>query len=114
MTSLSDTFTDIDDQIENLTAIKGEAYGKAVSMVISNYSMAFGVLKIIACAEMSDEEVKQITNDLAQIFNITGSNTIFVYCEALGLTEEQRIEAVGDGKRIVDNANRHISEGLEK
>jgi hypothetical protein len=111
MNTINETFQNVDDQLQNIEAIKGIGYAKVVAFVITNYSLALGVLKVVAHIDASDEELKQALDDVGVMCTAAQICVISRYCDAVGLEPHLFDEAIADGKRIIDNANTHM-EGI--
>lgn len=101
---ITEAFSNVEDQLTNIEAIKGPTYAKLVAFMVSSYSAAYCILKVVADAITEEDTLDTI----AEILNTSGSHTAHAYANALSIGEVDYLEAVADGKRIVMNNNTHL------
>ena len=89
------------DQIDNIAAIRGEQYAKAVMFSTKLHSM---VTMMVGHMIPPQEDQAEIKNTLS----LASTDFISMYFVELGISDEEGSEALGDGIRIAESANRHF------
>ncbi len=112
-TTVTEAFENIDDQLENIKAIKGKTYAKVVAFVITNYSLAVSILKVVSYIEGDEKSIGEALDDIGEMMNAVSGSTITNYCKAVDFDMTLYDEAIADGKRIVASANEHIERSMK-
>lgn len=99
--SIGDILVNTAEQFENLQAIRGEKYAKAVKFVTSSASFAGGILGMASCKHQHEA--------MATLLAVYNTFAITNYCGAMGFTDEKSIDEItADGMRIADTI-RHLT-----
>lgn len=104
MNTIKEVFGNIDDQIENLIAVKGDAYGKSVGFIASFCSVGDSLMSILA----TDGAEQKTVDKIAIVLDVCAGHITLAYSTALGLTFDQHCEAIDDGQRITLSARNHM------